>query len=248
MPIAVTGTSPRVRGNHNTISYEIRTSRYIPTRAGQPRPGRRPVGIPGVHPHACGATEQLLYRNHPLLGTSPRVRGNLPFLTMHSSILRYIPTRAGQPHRRRRTKNNRRVHPHACGATFKYKLRTSCRNGTSPRVRGNPIQLPLVTPAGGYIPTRAGQPGEVPRGRKRLAVHPHACGATYSSSFSSWSTAGTSPRVRGNRVRRDSHIRIRGYIPTRAGQPFSSMDNSSPNGGTSPRVRGNLLASNTKYL
>ena len=74
---ALTGLSPRVRGNPPEQATYGLEWRSIPARAGEPSTQKRPgTGTP-VYPRACGGTCQPLFRAIVNRGLSPRVRGNL---------------------------------------------------------------------------------------------------------------------------------------------------------------------------
>ena len=53
---AALGLSPRVRGNHHVVEYDIRTGRSIPACAGEPAWDERVQSEIKVYPRVCGGT------------------------------------------------------------------------------------------------------------------------------------------------------------------------------------------------
>ena len=76
-PLAVIGSSPRVRGTHLDRYVPVVGLRFIPARAGNTIFSSNQARRSTVHPRACG--EHLIRASDFLLpcGSSPRVRGTL---------------------------------------------------------------------------------------------------------------------------------------------------------------------------
>ena len=109
--------------------------------------------------------------------------------------------------------------------------------GLSPRVRGNPVSLPLHAAGERSIPACAGEPGAVAAGPGDRAVYPRVCGGTYGLWGICPGQGGLSPRVRGNRARRSAGLANGGSIPACAGEPATKSP--PPEGeGVYPRVCG----------
>ncbi len=131
--------------------------------------------------------------------------------------------------------------------------------GSSPRVRGNHRTNSRTRPCRGIIPACAGEPRARVRSCPSGRDHPRVCGGTQKTAKFGMGTAGSSPRVRGNRRRRRHRALRVGIIPACAGEPASSLAALSAKrdhprvcggtlhmqtspilvGGSSPRVRGN---------
>ncbi len=134
--LALTGSSPRMRGTvaprlAGDISY-----RFIPAHAGNSSPRfRRARRTPG-HPRACG--EQIGGRDavFPKSGSSPRMRGT--GFTGRSWIepSRFIPAHAGNRSARALAQKHIAVHPRACGEQLPSGGPSSHTTGSSPRMRG----------------------------------------------------------------------------------------------------------------
>ena len=93
----VVGLSPRVRGNHVWVLWPFVPLGSIPARAGEPQHATKSNCAHGVYPRACGGTESESLYGRPILGLSPRVRGNLKRGSGAQARLGSIPARAGEP-------------------------------------------------------------------------------------------------------------------------------------------------------
>ena len=177
---AVSGLSPRVRGNRRTAVTAQRGHGSIPARAGEPMRPDCAAESHAVYPCACGGTGGKHQGDVFLQGLSPRVRGNLAFQAMDGVAQRSIPARAGEPVRAPRTRATRTVYPRACGGTTPAEPVPQLRYGLSPRVRGNRHDEPALFPPVGSIPARAGEPAPARACRCTGWVYPRACGGTNS--------------------------------------------------------------------
>ena len=219
----VSGLSPRVRGNPNSVTVPIYSGVYPRACGGTARVFERVIAACGLSPRVRGnlglvAGQYSQLRSIPArageprtavipgvprrrTGLSPRVRGNPFLLPAAHGKTRSIPARAGEPTKRVEYLGKYRVYPRACGGTHGQSGQQPPLGGLSPRVRGKPVH------------------------------HPSAL----------WPFTGLSPRVRGNPLRRHAHGRRRS-IPARAGEPVLLLPGvGNPDQGLSPRVRGNLL-------
>ena len=212
------GLSPRVRGNRNRGGSAFPLPRSIPAGAGEPRSRYQGRLVTGVYPRGCGGTQPLPVMRRPVIGLSPRVRGN-PFVAggdpRHP---RSIPAGAGEPSPRPPVAGRCRVYPRGCGGTHHHLRRLRPRVGLSPRVRGNRVQDAAVAvldrsipagagnlvqhggqgDAGGSIPAGAGEPSLRAFAARILPVYPRGCGGTCTRWSHKRLGKGLSPRVRGN--------------------------------------------------
>ena len=212
------GTSPRVRGKPACCAVQPRPWGYIPARAGEAGAARAGASGAGVHPRACGGSSISFRLATSAAGTSPRVRGKLDHTLFLVLIHRYIPARAGEASRQCLCARRAEVHPRACGGSRALRRPVPVAHGTSPRVRGKLCEGSQFGIQDRYIPARAGEAAGRVRTPSRQRVHPRACGGSGHLIASVDATAGTSPRVRGKRVR-GFHERLQGgYIPARAGE------------------------------
>ena len=95
--LAVTGLSPRVRGNHHLGQGRAGRGGSIPACAGEPRTPWRRKRWARVYPRVCGGTRAPRDPGYDLLGLSPRVRGNLLAVNPGVVAAGSIPACAGEP-------------------------------------------------------------------------------------------------------------------------------------------------------
>ena len=97
------GSSPRGRGTHRWDSIRVAIRRFIPARAGNT--GRRcsRAGGSTVHPRAGGEHSGIIHHARKLDGSSPRGRGTRCGHAGEGRHRRFIPARAGNTARYRRT-------------------------------------------------------------------------------------------------------------------------------------------------
>ena len=241
-----------------TFSY-----RFIPARAGNATAEEIARFEAQVHPRACGERVKLSADDWKLIGSSPRVRGTRASNALGSIRRRFIPARAGNAREWSAARQKLPVHPRACGERGLTTVDGSGSPGSSPRVRGTPDTAGYVPQQIRFIPARAGNACRLPAIGCGLPVHPRACGERHAGGGFGPKDCGSSPRVRGTRLRRRAVLRLARFIPARAGnaRPSGSAVTAVPVhpracgerefdgvvggkvSGSSPRVRGTLIAS-----
>ena len=132
------GSSPRVWGIRSRSAGSTSWPRFIPTRVGNTKCLLRLLGLPAVHPHACGEYHQHLTETLRHHGSSPRVWGILRRAVDGALQTRFIPTRVGNTEAMSSPWPDTSVHPHACGEYTPRLGRTARNTGSSPRVWGIP--------------------------------------------------------------------------------------------------------------
>ena len=257
-----TGSSPRVRGKPSMKSAAILAHWLIPARAGKTTAASSAVSSGGAHPRACGENVRWTSQADREGGSSPRVRGKLLLLRWGPRSRRLIPARAGKTRTGRRPRRRGPAHPRACGENHMAPSSAARSGGSSPRVRGKPLQHGRPPARGRLIPARAGKTSSAAFPLSGGAAHPRACGENWPASGMTANGAGSSPRVRGKRVLEGDEGRKVGLIPARAGKtgvgrvvlarveahPRACGENShsgytfGTGGGSSPRVRGKPLS------
>ena len=171
------GSSPRVRGKLKLTASDRIYIRIIPARAGQTWWEISCACLCTDHPRACGANLSASVVQSDAGGSSPRVRGKRLAVVGAEPVCRIIPTRAGQTPTGSKSRKAASDHPRACGANS---VRTPVQHldrGSSPRVRGKPVEALAGCGRLRIIPARAGQ---TPPGRRLTGLvpdHPRACGA-----------------------------------------------------------------------
>ncbi len=236
------GLSPRVRGNPGWADATPVWTGSIPACAGEPRRAIILIRPAAVYPRVCGGTWAGLELSTDSYGLSPRVRGNRPQPRQLFDGCRSIPACAGEPCPTPTAPLPPPVYPRVCGGTLPYLRGYLPLRGLSPRVRGNRGGLRTMALQLGSIPACAGEPPMAHEFHLGCPVYPRVCGGT-SSRRTHWEpVTGLSPRVRGNRGRRNRRERLRGSIPACAGEPTSGRS-SGPFGSVYPRVCGGTYSS-----
>ena len=89
------GSSPRVWGQDMLLDFIQSSLRIIPTRVGTSQAYNRQTGQMRDHPHACGDKISRTYSSGSVVGSSPRVWGQVSIVNCLFKLLRIIPTRVG---------------------------------------------------------------------------------------------------------------------------------------------------------
>ena len=90
------GSSPRVRGEACRSGFQHRQDGIIPAGAGRSGPRRRERAPSRDHPRGCGEKVHLGREVFARLGSSPRVRGEVPGELGHAALFGIIPAGAGR--------------------------------------------------------------------------------------------------------------------------------------------------------
>ena len=285
-----TGLSPRARGNLRGRRSRGVPERSIPASAGEPgraaagepRSPSSASPIARVYPRERGGTRDKLARGWYCVGLSPRARGNHVGTRRVGRVSGSIPASAGEPVGTPGRSSRTRVYPRERGGTRVRRSQEICRPGLSPRARGNPLLSLSLIAAGaglsprargnharrrrggsrnGSIPASAGEPPRPGDTAAAAEVYPRERGGTVCTLRGGLRSRGLSPRARGNRRARASHLRPCGSIPASAGEPrrrrrapslrrvyprerggtVEPVDGAPDAMGLSPRARGNRL-------
>ena len=193
-------------------------------------------------------------------GSSPGVRGKRDCVRRPAPSRGLIPARAGKTPGSSRARSGRGAHPRACGENNGMGEGVVGCFGSSPRVRGKPIEQQFLRARVGLIPARAGKTPSTTSPKKARPAHPRACGENIGWLVFAMCLVGSSPRVRGKLPTLFPQGPRRGLIPARAGKttgapgrpascpahPRACGENLNPArfgkvlAGSSPRVRGKL--------
>ena len=109
-------------------------------------------------------------------------------------------------------------HPRACGANTGNHDGVSRSFGSSPRMRGKPVNFRRRRLPRRIIPAHAGQTGFWAPDAALSSDHPRACGANMLSVYTPCSGSGSSPRMRGKHRYPTIRARSLRIIPAHAGQ------------------------------
>ncbi len=130
------GSSPRMRGTQRAAGPHHWRPRFIPAHAGNTSPPRTDLPRSPVHPRACGEHKSNVVGHTGIAGSSPRMRGTLPFILGRCGISS--------------------VHPRACGEHLLVYDELLDRGGSSPRMRGTQEVALLREGVDRFIPAHAG--------------------------------------------------------------------------------------------
>ena len=135
-PPVVIGSSPRVWGQEVSSFPLPSQPRIIPTRVGTREVQCKTESKAWDHPHACGDKPRSADRVEIARGSSPRVWGQVVFVTTLVTVQRIIPTRVGTRPFLRAVSGCGEDHPHACGDKLLLLSLLLPYQGSSPRVWG----------------------------------------------------------------------------------------------------------------
>ena len=217
MPLAVSGSSPRIWGTGRMLSSCDQWPRFIPTHMGN---GLRRSRIPRpdpVHPHAYGERLAGMIRQAEGSGSSPRIWGTASFCTPSLALIRFIPTHMGNGFESHPLRQSMTVHPHAYGERAGAVGIALHVYGSSPRIWGTAQSPAKVQEYARFIPTHMGNGPAVSVAPVCSLVHPHAYGERDQGGAAGDRGNGSSPRIWGTaEVARRSKALGR-FIPTHMG-------------------------------
>ena len=254
------GSSPRMRGKQGGWQQPNLCARIIPAHAGQTLAALGLRSMPSDHPRACGANAGSNCAATNSNGSSPRMRGKLDGRGDFGCARRIIPAHAGQTHQDAENHVLPADHPRACGANDVNKRFMGNGPGSSPRMRGKHREEAGYRDKDRIIPAHAGQTRVRWSKYDQRPDHPRACGANKSAFGAQLSALGSSPRMRGKRLRGARAVWRSRIIPAHAGQTSGKATSatSAPDhpracganycshsrgrwkNGSSPRMRGKL--------
>ncbi len=207
-----------MRGKLWLDDTQYRQVRIIPAHAGQTPFCPLTATRAPDHPRACGANFARSSSEGCAFGSSPRMRGKLGAIQPQRVRARIIPAHAGQTRSASSKNGSVTDHPRACGANSRWSIPAPATNGSSPRMRGKRQRHSTRFNNVRIIPAHAGQTKTAPQGKSTQTDHPRACGANVYVSVPDWAAAGSSPRMRGKRLRPYKIIGRTRIIPAHAGQ------------------------------
>ena len=206
-----------MRGQHRGVAPFRFHPRIIPARAGPTR------GVPLLgyvlpdHPRSCGANYRIADIQAHNRGSSPLVRGQLPYPRYVVLRQRIIPARAGPTMPKMLLIDLCTDHPRSCGANDSNPTEKSRLDGSSPLVRGQPPTVDTVAIPFRIIPARAGPTFHQMESYQDVPDHPRSCGANSYQRGLPVFLRGSSPLVRGQPNVPYINISALRIIPARAG-------------------------------
>ena len=174
--------------------------------------------MPAAHPRVCG--ENALNSKEPTHheGSSPRMRGKQLRLQSPFFVVRLIPAYAGKTPRGSAVPSLAWAHPRVCGENADGAITALSIGGSSPRMRGKPLETTSVEFHEGLIPAYAGKTFDRPRNARLNWAHPRVCGENVEPGEFYLANVGSSPRMRGKHQGLCKHGLNLGLIPAYAGK------------------------------
>ena len=129
------GSSPRVWGQVYFFSFMV-ILLIIPSRMGTSCEEKNKYRLTWDHPHACGDKSRSSSAVSGGKGSSPRVWGQVLYLSLWMQFKRIIPTRVGTSVDFKQRHQLTKDHPHACGDKMLRIGAVADSEGSSPRVWG----------------------------------------------------------------------------------------------------------------
>ncbi len=217
------GSSPRVRGTLGAEGKERYLKRFIPAGAGNTIQEDLAFSDVTVHPRGCGEHKDDRGFQVGDIGSSPRVRGTRAFTRARKPKRRFIPAGAGNTPTPGTKSSILSVHPRGCGEHAHIEARYRCATGSSPRVRGTHMVIPIITIKIRFIPAGAGNTWLSLRAHELTAVHPRGCGEHLITVLEKAREYGSSPRVRGTRPCTWPTAGASRFIPAGAGNTIGVL-------------------------
>ena len=217
-----------MRGTRPFGAPSLFARRFIPASAGNTHRSYCRSWPQAVHPRECGEHSSRRIVLLPWCGSSPRVRGTHARRQRNAGVVRFIPASAGNTAELRVWLPARPVHPRECGEHVLYPDWHADGRGSSPRVRGTPLPARHVLGMARFIPASAGNTWKCHAPSRCRTVHPRECGEHSVSAATTFSDAGSSPRVRGTPPRRSRSIPRRRFIPASAGNTSLKWPHTEP--------------------
>ena len=217
------GSSPRMRGKHPDHRGRHPWRRIIPAHAGQTACRLLISMCYTDHPRACGANMSWPALPRGVRGSSPRMRGKHEHGGHRRKHVRIIPAHAGQTKVSLPKLSWSPDHPRACGANSTCTRMPTSGTGSSPRMRGKPVEQRRRRAGDRIIPAHAGQTVAGKENAAEESDHPRACGANLESKKEVIETYGSSPRMRGKHRDDLRRHRLPRIIPAHAGQTSGGM-------------------------
>ena len=211
------GSSPHVRGARRIECECDWIIGIIPACAGSTLTLAVSKNRARDHPRMCG--EHIVWPSSLTMagGSSPHVRGARSNGSGKTLCMGIIPACAGSTSSVSSSPRPMRDHPRMCGEHQRKNALHGARHGSSPHVRGALRLQWRGAPSVGIIPACAGSTGHFPHKVSGSQDHPRMCGEHACLESIVWHHVGSSPHVRGARIKTSfRHIGV-GIIPACAG-------------------------------
>ncbi len=212
------GSSPRRRGEVDTVDLARGNTRFIPAQTGRGHRASSTPSTASVHPRADGERTPNAIIRDPTCGSSPRRRGEGEVGRALSERVRFIPAQTGRGDCHRGRGSDGPVHPRADGERVSGPLGRRDPRGSSPRRRGEGPLWWLGLQEGRFIPAQTGRGLRRAAGEPPRPVHPRADGERGGHAATADLDRGSSPRRRGEVSRPPALFPRRRFIPAQTGR------------------------------
>ena len=179
-PVTRPGSSPHMRGTHHVREEVAAAAGIIPAYAGNTEVHFVSFLVSGDHPRICG--EHGDYADYAIRnkGSSPHMRGTPIWDNQLRCTMGIIPAYAGNTRFYFPLRILKRDHPRICGEHFNAVRNATSPQGSSPHMRGTPLETHLNRIEGGIIPAYAGNTtAQYSVGRVAGGSSPHMRGTPY---------------------------------------------------------------------
>ena len=149
------------------------------------------------------------------------MRGKQNFIRRASTEIGLIPAHAGKTATSVSGESAGAAHPRACGENYSSSSGRSGSTGSSPRMRGKLFGGGQITEERGLIPAHAGKTHKALAFFPGRRAHPRACGENNSGMVWTFSSSGSSPRMRGKQRVSCCYPRVARLIPAHAGKTLT---------------------------
>ena len=139
VPPWLMGSSPHMRGTHESLRRVLDVHGIIPAYAGNTSSTRLAVSPCRDHPRICGEHSLVNVVHWLTWGSSPHMRGTHRFLVFGESVCGIIPAYAGNTMPPTVRRYGMGDHPRICGEHELIKNLTSYYAGSSPHMRGTHV-------------------------------------------------------------------------------------------------------------
>ena len=187
-----------MRGAPHGGGEQVRDGGIIPAYAGSTSRYILKPKLTRDHPRVCGEHFDFNITGHSCMGSSPRMRGALVPRDYHEPHGGIIPAYAGSTELVLITQGWGWDHPRVCGEHLVVVLLLR-PTGSSPRMRGAPLERLKASAARGIIPAYAGSTYFWYEHGRKCRDHPRVCGEHRGFLALGAGFQGSSPRMRGAR-------------------------------------------------
>ena len=171
-----------------------------------------------AHPRSCGENLGYDIADWMMEGSSPLMRGKHIVPDERNATPGLIPAHAGKTLVGPFGLSGGRAHPRSCGENLRQHKLGLPGKGSSPLMRGKPVEAELRVADRGLIPAHAGKTFQAELEMIQERAHPRSCGENGAPSRSTLRATGSSPLMRGKPWLRRNTASLVGLIPAHAGK------------------------------